>query len=126
MLTAGGMVWAPDEPLLLAVNGFVARRCWWRRAWRSQALGREGLLDAELGRPPNPSLLDRPVMAGLKPAWLVYIGTAGLLPVVALMVSQTELAETLLNVVGLVAVIYLLFESFRATKIERERLFGSC
>jgi POT family proton-dependent oligopeptide transporter len=123
VLTAVGMVGTQlNEPLMLAVNAPVAAALL-VAAWVAWQALSEGPLDAELGQPPNPSLLDRPVMAGLKPAWLVYIGTAGLLPVVALMVSQTELAETLLNVVGLVAVIYLLFESFRATKIERERLW---
>ena len=90
--TALAMVLLQDNALLLAVNGFVALALVISGIVSFVALSRRGLsvqeqgLDADLGAPPDPELLRRPLLPGINLEWATYIITLITVPVVAALV----------------------------------------
>ncbi len=59
----------------------------------------------------------------LKAVHAVYLGTAAIVPVVAILVQNNEVAGLLLGVFGGGALLKLAADAFQAEKVERERLF---
>ncbi len=97
--------------LALAVAGVIA----------FIALGRGGLPPAA-GAPPDPSLLRR-MMGPLRLDVLVYLGALLSVPVVALLLQRNTIASVLLYSSGVAALVFLLSEAAKRSKVERERMF---
>ena len=149
LVTVGGMVrigWS--DKLMLMVNAPVGLALLVGAFVAISALA-GGSLPAGLGAPRDRAGLSTPVAAGLP--WLsrtnaVYLGTAILIPVIALLLqsgpivkwlgldeskltslpeflTKLTLAGALLLVFGGLALITLFVDAVRAAKVERERLF---
>lgn len=54
---------------------------------------------------------------------LVCLGTLAMVPLIALMVNYSDIAKYVLSAFGCVALLIILIEAVRGTKVERERLF---
>nr|HQV31335.1 oligopeptide:H+ symporter [Calditrichia bacterium] len=69
-----------------------------------------------------PSSGTRPLLAGLTPLRLVWIGAFLSIPFFALLMNQSEIMSYLLFVLGVVALGYVAYNGFRVSKIEGARL----
>jgi POT family proton-dependent oligopeptide transporter len=78
------------------------------------ALGRGGL-PHDAGAPP--------AAAQGRASWPVYLGVAASIPVFALLVQRNEVAGWTLGLFGGAAFLWLIFEAFKSSRVERERLF---
>ena len=121
----GLLIVGRGDPILLAVHAFIALALLVAAAVGILATTRGGLPD-EAGRPKDPELLRKPVHPSLP--WLshrgaVYLGIAVSIPIIALLVTRSEVAGWVLIVFGGLALLSLVVTAFRAEKIERERLF---
>jgi POT family proton-dependent oligopeptide transporter len=117
LMTAVSMVWfQAGKTMELAVNAPVALALLLAAGVAFQAL-REGELPVDLGAPP----------AGANPSsvYAVYAVVAVSIPVVAFLVWQVQIAEILLYVVGVAALLYILIDAFQAEKVERQRIFAA-
>jgi POT family proton-dependent oligopeptide transporter len=142
-----GMVWLNrEDPLLLAVNGFVALALVAAGAVSFVALGREGLPD-DAGAPPAGAAGQ--TVAGIPAEYVVYTLAVLVAPAIATLVyvnrsitlipsqvierlpsllghvagEASTPAGALLLVIGLAAFGYLFVEAFRSERDERERLW---
>ncbi len=104
------------DSLLLGVNAPVAIALVVAAFVAAAAVGRGGLPD-HVGRPPESQ---RNNTSG---QWMVYAGTLIAVPGIAAMVFWSKIASVVLSGFGVVALVIILIEAFRGTKIERERLF---
>lgn len=118
---AGGMVWASEGMVKLAVNGFVAAAMAIAGVLAFLAMA-EGGLPEEAGQPPEPEALKKP-MAGLPAEVLLYLGVLLSVPVFALLVNRNEIAGWVLTLGGGAALLFLVYEAFKSDKVEREKLF---
>ena len=84
------------------------------------ALGRGGV-PANAGAPPDPSLLGQKV-GPFRLDVLVYLGALLSVPFFALLLQHSTIASYILYISGALALVYLLFEAFRRSKVERERM----
>jgi POT family proton-dependent oligopeptide transporter len=143
----GGMVWLNrEDPLLLAVNGFVAVALMAAGVLSFAALGREGLPD-DAGAPPPEAANAK--IAGLPAEWVVYALSVLVAPAIATLVyvnrsitlipdlvierlpsllghvagEASTPAGALLLVIGIAAFGYLIVEALRSPREERERLW---
>lgn len=113
VLTAGSMfLFHMSDPLQLVVNVPVAIALLVAAFIAIAALAGGGLPD-DVGRPPHPG---RSIIA-------VYVGTAIAVPLAAILVLKSELAGWLLTIFSVIALGTLLFDTLRAEKVERERMF---
>ncbi|MBX2796839.1 MAG: oligopeptide:H+ symporter [Myxococcales bacterium] len=78
--TAAAMVWLQESWLLLVVNGFVALALVASGVLSFVALGKQGL-DPEVGGPPDPELLKRPVVPGVSLEVATYLGALVVVPI---------------------------------------------
>lgn len=145
----GLFVFRPDNPYSMAVSVFVGAALLVAAVISMIALGRGGL-PKEAGAPPASQRL-RPSRVGPLPAeWAVYLGTLLFVPVFALLVWANRLtiideatikqfadiqiltvllqevskpAGLILLLCGLGAFAYLGLETFRLSKVPRERMF---
>lgn len=116
LVAAGGMFYVQrNDPLLLAVYAPVGLALLVAAIVSAVGAGKGGL-PKEAGRPPAGR-------EGLVAYVLVMVGTLLLVPVIALMVYYSDIAKIVLSVFGALALIIILIEAFRGTRIERERLF---
>ena len=148
VLTALGMVAAQlGEPMVLAVNAIDAIALVVAAVIAWMALN-EGALPASAGATRDEAKLSAPVF-GVPAQTLVYIGIVVAIPLIAGLVSgvsiadltgmvvqvakgaeptwmqwllTVSIAEVLLDVVGVLALIYIGMDALKATKVERERL----
>ena len=75
------------------------------------------------GESPNPELLKKPVLAGLNPQWLTYIGTAIVTVAVWWLVRDQDTVGILLMVAGALTVGYILYRSvFQLDVHARDRI----
>src|SRR5262249_30762041 len=74
------------------------------------------------GAPPDMALLRRKY-GPFRTDVLVYLGVLLSVPVMALLVQQNRIAGYMLIAIGIVALVSILTEASRRTKVERERLF---
>ncbi len=119
----GTMLWsASQDGLMLAVNVPIALALLVAAGIAIAAL-REDALPSWAGQAPDPELLQRPIVAGLRPLPLVLIGTAVAVPVVSLLVQRDAVAGYVLSAFGLVALGSLVIEAVRGEKVVRERMF---
>ncbi len=117
LAAAGSMVWFGwSDKFMLSVNAPVAVALIISAFVAAAAVGKGGLPD-DVGR--------APASAANNPAgqWMVYGGVLVAVPAIAFMVYRSGIASIVLSVFGVIALGIILFEAFRGTKIERERLF---
>ncbi|MGE3165637.1 MAG: peptide MFS transporter [Planctomycetota bacterium] len=85
--TAGSLFWFHPEGIFSTlVNCFIAVALLAAAGVSIVALGRGGL-PAHVGQPPDPERLSRPLVAGLRTEYAVYLGAVVAIPVFALLVS---------------------------------------
>jgi proton-dependent oligopeptide transporter, POT family len=85
------------------------------------ALGRGGLPEAA-GAPPDPDLLRRK-FGPFRLDVLVYVGTLLSVGLFAMLLQRNSIASYCLYGAGLIALVYMIFEALRRSKVERERMF---
>ncbi len=112
--TAIAMFFLQNNVYQLLVNLFVGVSLLVAAAVAFLALSRGGLPEGA-GAPPE--------AAKLRSAWPVYLGVAASIPVFALLVQHNEIAGWMLTLFGSVAFAWLVFEAFKSSKVDRERLF---
>lgn len=113
VLTAGSMfLFHMSDPLQLVINVPVAIALLVAAFIAISALAGGGLPD-DVGQPPHPN---RSIVA-------VYVGTAIAVPLAAILVLKSELADWLLTIFSVIAFGTLLYNTLLAEKIERERMF---
>lgn len=74
------------------------------------------------GEPPSLEKLTARVAGPLSAQNVIYIGCAILVPVIGYAIYQNSLVGNVLSVVGSIALLWLLYTAFTATKEERDRL----
>lgn len=104
------------DKLLLAVNAPVAIALVVAAFVAAAAVGKGGLPDA-VGRPPESQRNNK------MGQWIVYGAVLFAIPAIAAMVYWSGIASVVLSAFGVIALAIILFEAFRGTKVERERLF---
>jgi POT family proton-dependent oligopeptide transporter len=77
----------------------------------------------EHGFPPEPELLEKPVVGPLKAMPLIYIGSLLSLGLFALLVIQNQVMSVLLGIVGGGILLSVFVQSLREEKEQRERLW---
>src|SRR4029079_19664003 len=77
---------------------------------------------ANAGAPPDPELLQRK-FGPLRADVLIYIIALLVVPTLALLDQHNQVASAILFGFGGLSLAYVVFEAFRSTRIERERLF---
>jgi proton-dependent oligopeptide transporter, POT family len=112
--TAIAMLFLQNNPYQLAVNIFVGASLAIAGVVAFIALGKGGLPE-DAGMPPE--------SAKGRPTWPVYVGVLVAIPIFMLLVQRNEIAGYMLTIFGGGAFVWLLFQAFKSTKIERERLF---
>jgi len=117
-----GMMMVASNPLLMAVNGFLALALLGTAALSVTALQRGGL-PAEAGAVPDMERLKRPVFAGISTEWVVYLSLLIVVPVISLFLKQEAIVGVILLVVGAIALLVILKEAFGSAKVARERMF---
>lgn len=87
------------------------------------ALAKAGL-PSWAGAAPSDDMLKNPLIPGipLRADLTIYLGAFLVTPLLAIFVQRNELAGSMLTLFGVGALVYLLAEMSRSTKIERERL----
>jgi dipeptide/tripeptide permease len=85
------------------------------------ALGRGGVPE-NAGAPPDPELLQRKI-GPLRADVIVYLMAVLCVPMFALLTQRNQIASAILFGFGGLALAYVLFEAFRSSRVERERLF---
>ncbi len=121
LATAIGMLFMQNNVYQLVINIFSGLALAAAGVISFIALGRGGL-PAAAGAPPDPGLLRR-MVGPLRFDLLVYIGALLTVPVFALLLQRNLIAMTLLYASGVVALVFLLWEAVRRSKVERERMF---
>ncbi len=115
LVAAGGMVYTQrDDTLMLLVYAPVGLALVVAAVASAAGAGKGGLPHAA-GQPPKGR-------EGLGAYIIVAVCTLALVPVIALMVNYSDVAKYVLSAFGAIALIIILVEAFRGTKIERERL----
>jgi POT family proton-dependent oligopeptide transporter len=120
LTTAIGMLFMQNNIYQLVVNAFTGLALAAAGIIAFIALGRGGL-PASAGAPPDPSLLKR-LIGPFRLDVLVYLGAILSVPFFALLLQHNTIASIILYGSGVLALVYLLFEAFRRSKIERERM----
>lgn len=81
-----------------------------------------GSLPEGAGAPPDPAALKKPLLGPLNAEWSVYLGALLSVPVLALLVQRNEIAGYTLMIFGGAALLYLVVETVRSSRVERDRL----
>jgi len=121
LTTAGGMVYLQDNPYTAFVNGFVALALVLSGSVAFLALQRGGLPD-EAGRPQDEAAASRKVY-GLRADVWVYASLIVVVPLIAVLVSNSEIAGWMLTIFGIAALGTLAYSTFQSEKVERERMY---
>ena len=121
LTTAGGMVYLQDNPYTAFVNGFVALALVVSGGVATLALQRGGLPD-DAGLPNDPEAVKKRYF-GVRADVAVYGSLILAVPLIAVLVSNSELAGWMLTVFGLIALGTLLRTTLQSEKIERERMY---
>ncbi len=79
----------------------------------------------ERGLPPNPSLLRKPVFAGIPTEIFIYAATLLLIPVIVALFNQYELMDYIMFGLGALSIGYILFIAFQLESSERGKLFAA-
>jgi proton-dependent oligopeptide transporter, POT family len=119
--TACSLLYIQDNTYQLIVNAFAALALAAAGVIAFIALSRGGLPPAA-GAPPDPAILQQK-LGPFRFDVLVYLCVVLSVPVFALLVQHNRIASRTLLGFGAIALIYLVIEAVRHTKIERERLF---
>jgi POT family proton-dependent oligopeptide transporter len=115
LVAAGGMVWVQrDDPLLLAVNAPVGLALVVAAVASAVGAGKGGLPKGAGGPPAG--------REGIGAYLLVCVCTLAMVPLIAVMVNYSDIAKYALSALGVVALLIILVEAMRGTKVERERL----
>jgi len=121
--TAVAMPFLQDSMLQLAARIFLAVALATAGVIAVIALGRGGF-PKQAGAPPDPAKLSRKLGGLLRADWIVYLGIAGSVPLVALLVQRNSIAGYVLALASVCALAYILHESFfRCGRVERDRVF---
>src|SRR3989304_3666448 len=121
LATAISMLFLQNNLYQFAVNAFVASALSVAALIAFIALNRGGLPEGA-GSPPDLAALSRRI-GPLRTDVAVYLGVLLSVPIFALLVQRNRVAGVLLVVFGGLALVWLLFEAVRRSKVERERLF---
>ncbi|MCP4810132.1 MAG: MFS transporter [Proteobacteria bacterium] len=114
LVTAGGMFIIERDPISLSINVFVGLALLASATAAVMALNKGGLPDWAG---------EAPAKTNKKYEFGIYGALVLVVPLIALLVGQSELAGIVLSVFGVVALGFLLVEAFRSKKVARERLF---
>lgn len=121
--TSIAMLFLWDSTIQLAVRIFMGIMLIGAATIAVAAL-QKGPLPAWAGAPPSEEALTKKVAGLLRADWTVYIGAVLAVGVFAFIVQEKQIAAIVLNVVGLGAFGYVLYEAiFKCNKVQRERLF---
>lgn len=113
VVTASSMVWFHlSDPMQLVINVPVAAALLVAAFVAIAALAGGGLPE-DVGR----------AKVSTKALVAVYVGTLLAVPLIALLVLRSQLVTQLLSIFSCLALAILLFDTFRADKVERERMF---
>src|SRR4051795_9301773 len=119
--TAASMLFLQDNTYQLIVSIFAGLALLAAGVIAFIALGRGGGPE-DAGAPPDPALLQRKI-GPLRTDVLIYLIALLFVPIFALLAQHNLIASTILYGFGGLALAYVVFEAFRSTRIERERLF---
>ena len=119
--TAIAMPFWQDTTLQLIVRLFMGVCLVIAGAVAVVALGRGGL-PKNAGAPPDPAALKKKIGGFLPAEWAVYLGTAVSVAIFAFVVQRHTVATWVLNVTGVVFLIYIVREMVKLGKVQRERL----
>lgn len=86
-------------------------------------LGKKSL--GNKGLPPSLDLLKKPVLSFLKPEVLIYGGTLLVVPLVVTLFHQYHLMDYIMFGLGIVALLYVLYEGMKLEKATRMKLFAA-
>ena len=116
LVTAGGMFVIERDPISLSINVFVGLALLASATAAVMALNKGGLPDWAGEAPKDPP-------GGKKAEFGIYGALILVVPLIALLVGQSELAGYVLSIFGAIALGFLVREAFRSPKVARERLF---
>jgi POT family proton-dependent oligopeptide transporter len=121
LATAIGMLFMQNNVYQLVINAFSGLALAAAGIIAFIALGRGGLPESA-GAPPDPQRLKQPI-GPFTPDVLVYLGTLMSVPLFALLLQRNEIAIRIMYASGAIALAFMLYEAFRRSKVERERMF---
>ena len=121
IMTAVGMLFMQNNVYQLAINIFAGLALLAAGIIAFIALGRGGL-PANAGGPPNASRLKQ-LVGPFRLDVLVYLGSLLSVPFFGLLLQHNTVSLVVLYTSGALALIYLLFEAYRRSQVERERMF---
>lgn len=124
MITIGGgvaclvvtLMFIAETPLQKGVNGFIAIAAIIAATVALMALRRGGLPNWA-GKQPEIAKAK-----GLTAIIPIYLGTALVIPVITLLLRKEALAQYVLYTLGILAFIWLVYQIFTRSKVQRERL----
>lgn len=85
--------------------------------WGQKSLGTRGL-------PPQLTLLKRRIW-GLTTEWWIYLGALLTIPIVIALFNRHEIMDYLMGVLGVMAIVYVLWEAFRMEPTGRNQLIAA-
>ena len=77
------------------------------------------------GLPPDKEALKKPVFAFITPEYLIYGGTLIVVPLVVTLFHQYHLMDYIMFGLGIVALIYVLYQGMKLEKGARMKLFAA-
>ncbi len=123
LAVAIGFSWFWDNYLQLFVRLFLSAALLIAAGVAVAALNKGGL-PREAGRPPDPAALRRRLAGILRTDAAVYLGIAAAIPLIALLLHRSAVADYAVRILGIAALVYILYDAFvRCSRIERDRVF---
>lgn len=113
---ATGLFWIAKTPIQYFVNGLIACAALVAAGVAVTALRRGGLPEWAGRKPESAKSL------GMTPVIAIYAGTALFIPVAYYLLQHEHTAHNVLNVLGLLALAWLIYQIVTREKVQRERL----
>ncbi|GAB3006433.1 peptide MFS transporter [Niabella terrae] len=86
------------------------------------AIGQKSL--GHRGLPPQTELLKRKTM-GISSEYLIYLGALVIIPLVVALFNRHEIMDYLMGILGIIAIVYVLWEAFRMERAGRNKLLAA-
>lgn len=116
------------------IFGLLGERVGWHWGFGLAAIGMmAGLVVFYIGQssfgdrglPPKPEWLKQPGFLGIKNLQLILIGSVIIVPVYVYLLMNNEILKYLLSSLGIVSLVYILYQAFLIDKVGRQKLFAA-